>query len=62
MDGRLGVGGRPDSKFSINNPTKVKLNARPIKVKCGFSHVCVQLINEELYSWGLGEYGTLGIG
>lgn len=62
LDGRLGNGAKPDYKCSINNAVKVKLNSRAIRVKCGFSHVCVQLSNDELYSWGLGDYGALGTG
>jgi len=56
------VGGKADLKYSVLTPTKVKLNAKAIKVKCGFSHVCVQLSNDELYAWGLGDYGSLGTG
>jgi alpha-tubulin suppressor-like RCC1 family protein len=62
LDGRLGIGGKPDLKCGLTNPLKVKLNSRAIKVKCGFSHACVQLSNDELYSWGLGDYGALGTG
>ena len=62
IDGRLGVGGKADLKFTNHTPAKVKLTARAVKIKCGFSHVCVQLANEELYAWGLGDYGSLGIG
>jgi alpha-tubulin suppressor-like RCC1 family protein len=62
LDGRLGIGGKPDARFSISNPAKVKLSAPVFKVKCGFSHTCVQLINQELYAWGLGDYGALGTG
>jgi alpha-tubulin suppressor-like RCC1 family protein len=62
IDGRLGVGGKADLKYSGNTPAKVKLNTRAVKIKCGFSHVCVQLVNDELYSWGLGDYGSLGTG
>ena len=45
LDGRLGVGGKPDLKHSLNNPARVKLVAPAIRIKCGFSHVCVQLAN-----------------
>ena len=62
LDGRLGVGGKPDLKHTLSNPAKVKLPAPAIRLKCGFSHVCVQLANEELYAWGLGDYGSLGTG
>lgn len=62
IDGRLGVGGKADLKYSSQAPVKVKLSAKAVKVKCGFSHVCVQLANEELYCWGLGDYGCLGSG
>lgn len=62
LDGRLGVGAKPDMRCGSSNPVKVKLPAPAISVKCGFSHTCVQLINEELYSWGLGDYGALGTG
>jgi alpha-tubulin suppressor-like RCC1 family protein len=43
LDGRLGVAGKPDLKYSFLSPCKVKLAAKALKVKCGFSHVCVQL-------------------
>ena len=33
-------------KLSIQSAAKVKLNGRAIRVKCGFSHVCVQLAND----------------
>lgn len=62
LDGRLGIGAKPDAHYSINNPVKVKLTSPAIKVKCGFSHTCVQLANDDLYSWGLGDYGALGTG
>ena len=62
LDGRLGIGAKPDLKLGINSAAKIKLNARAVKVKCGFSHVCVKLSNDELYSWGLGDYGALGSG
>ena len=45
LDGRLGVGAKPDVKCTSNNPFKVKLSSPAIKVKCGFSHTCVQLAN-----------------
>lgn len=47
-------------RCGFSNPVKVKLPAPAINVKCGFSHTCVQLISEELYSWGLGDYGSSG--
>jgi X-linked retinitis pigmentosa GTPase regulator len=62
LDGRLGVGGKPDLKYHMHSPCKVKLPTRATKVKCGFSHACVQLANDELYAWGLGDYGSLGTG
>lgn len=62
IDGRLGVGGKADLKYSGQAPAKVKLPARAVRVRCGFSHVCVQLANDELYAWGLGDYGSLGTG
>lgn len=62
LDGRLGIGGKPDLKFAIHSPVQVKLPARARSVKCGFSHVCVQLANDEVYAWGLGDYGSLGNG
>jgi alpha-tubulin suppressor-like RCC1 family protein len=62
LDGRLGVGAKPDLKCNSSSPFKVKLSAPAAKVKCGFSHTCVQLNNEEMYAWGLGDYGALGTG
>jgi alpha-tubulin suppressor-like RCC1 family protein len=62
LDGRLGVGGKSDLKYTFQNPIRVQLSDRAIRIKCGFSHVCVMLENKQLYSWGLGDYGSLGIG
>lgn len=62
LDGRLGVGAKPDVQCSLSNPYKVRLPAPAVKVKCGFSHSCVQLSNGELWAWGLGDYGALGTG
>ncbi len=62
LDGRLGIGAKADTRCPSNNPARVKLNSAAIKIKCGFSHTCVQLSNEELYAWGLGDYGALGTG
>lgn len=62
LDGRLGVGGKSDLKTTNQNPIKVKLPEKAVKIKCGFSHTCVVLKNKDVYSWGLGDYGTLGIG
>lgn len=62
LDGRLGIGAKPDVRCSAASPFKVKLPASAVKVKCGFSHSCVQLSNDELYAWGLGDYGALGTG
>lgn len=45
LDGRLGVGGKPDLRTTYNSPSKVKLPHSALKVKCGFSHTCVQLSN-----------------
>ena len=45
LDGRLGVGAKPDVRCNSSNPFKVKLTAPAVKVKCGFSHTCVQLAN-----------------
>lgn len=46
LDGRLGIGAKPDAKYTLANPAKVKLPARAVTIKCGFSHVCVQLSND----------------
>lgn len=62
LDGRLGVGAKPDTRCTSTNPFKVKLTAPASKVKCGFSHTCVQLANDDIFAWGLGDYGALGTG
>ena len=46
LDGRLGIAAKPDLKLFVDNAAKIKLNARAVKVKCGFSHVCVKLSND----------------
>ena len=45
LDGRLGIGAKPDVRCNSNNPFKVKLSTSAVRVKCGFSHTCVQLAN-----------------
>jgi alpha-tubulin suppressor-like RCC1 family protein len=62
LDGRLGVAAKPDARYTLSSPCTVKLPAPAVRVKCGFSHTCVQLTNDELYAWGLGDYGALGTG
>ena len=49
-------------KCMYNNPVKVMLNAVAKDIKSGFSHICVQTENNDIYAWGLGEYGALGVG
>jgi alpha-tubulin suppressor-like RCC1 family protein len=46
LDGRLGVGGKSDLKYTFKNPAHVQLPNRAIRIKCGFSHVCVMLENK----------------
>lgn len=62
LDGRLGIAGKTDLRVPLSHPALVKLPAKAIKIKCGFSHSCVLLENNELYAWGLGDYGSLGTG
>jgi hypothetical protein len=45
-----------------NSPVKVQLKAVAKDIKSGFSHICVQTESNDIYSWGLGEYGALGVG
>ncbi|KAM7155116.1 serine/threonine-protein kinase Nek9 isoform 3-T3 [Molossus nigricans] len=40
-------------KFFLNNPVE--------QVSCGNNHVMVLTRNKEVYSWGCGEYGRLGL-
>jgi regulator of chromosome condensation len=59
-DGKLGI---DDNSVKWSNvPVKVSLPLPSIKVHCGMSHTLCILENGDVYAWGFGEYGALGIG
>ena len=58
----MGIAAKDNYKCIYSNPVKVAFNSPVRDIKAGFSHVCVILENREVFAWGLGEYGSLGIG
>lgn len=49
-------------KCLYHSPVRVRLEGKAKEIKSGFSHTIVQLENNDVYAWGLGEYGSLGVG
>jgi len=62
IDGRLGLG--EDSPSQSNIPCLVDLLSSKfaVEISCGGYHTMAVMENGEVFSWGLGEYGALGIG
>lgn len=60
-DGRLGIGDRK-TKLSLTPCLVEALSKRNAKsISCGWGHTAVVIDNGDLYTWGVGEYGALGI-
>lgn len=60
-EGRLGIGDRTISLSSTPCLVEAlsKFNAKSIA--CGWGHTAAVMDNGDLYTWGVGEYGALGI-
>lgn len=59
-DGKLGIDDKA-VKWS-NVPVRVPLPLPAVRIDCGMSHTLCLLENGDVYSWGFGEYGALGVG
>ena len=60
-EGRLGLGDR--SMLQSSTPCLVEALSRQnaIHVACGWGHTAAVMDNGDLYMWGVGEYGALGV-
>lgn len=61
-DGRLGIG---DGSFrQSSSPCLVEslVNYQATAINCGWGHTAVILEDGSLYTWGVGEFGALGLG
>lgn len=43
-------------------PTEFRLDAEPVKIVCGLAYCLVLTKQHEVYSWGIGNSGSLGQG
>ncbi|OMJ68501.1 hypothetical protein SteCoe_34024 [Stentor coeruleus] len=61
-DGRLGIDDKSLS-FSSSPCLVISLSdLNPIKIACGWGHTACVTQNGDIYTWGLGEFGALGLG
>eukprot|EP01022_Parablepharisma_sp_SALTPOND_P016056 TRINITY_DN2314_c3_g1_i1.p1 TRINITY_DN2314_c3_g1~~TRINITY_DN2314_c3_g1_i1.p1 ORF type:complete len:1094 (+),score=138.92 TRINITY_DN2314_c3_g1_i1:12288-15569(+) len=60
-EGRLGLGDR--SMLQSSTPCLVEALSRlnAVHVSCGWGHTAAVMDNGDLYTWGVGEYGALGV-
>eukprot|EP00826_Nyctotherus_ovalis_P059540 TRINITY_DN8289_c0_g1_i10.p1 TRINITY_DN8289_c0_g1~~TRINITY_DN8289_c0_g1_i10.p1 ORF type:complete len:890 (+),score=212.01 TRINITY_DN8289_c0_g1_i10:130-2670(+) len=62
IDGRLGLGKNAPSQSNTPCCVDSLSHAFVLKVACGACHTLAVTEHGEVYSWGLGDYGALGIG
>jgi len=60
-DGRLGLGEKSIKQTSTPCLVEALSNMQAIQISCGANHTAAILSNGDLYTWGLGEFGALGI-
>jgi hypothetical protein len=58
----MGIGAKDNYKCIYANPVRVGFSEKVRDIKAGFSHVCAVMESGEVFAWGLGEYGALGVG
>lgn len=61
-EGRLGVGSRAVKQS--NSPVRVEtlVGCKAVTLSCGWTHTAVLTDSGEVYAWGSGETGALGLG
>ncbi|CAG9317861.1 unnamed protein product [Blepharisma stoltei] len=61
-EGRLGLGDK--SLRQSSSPILIESldSYKAAKISCGWGHTCVITVDGDLFSWGVGEFGALGIG
>jgi len=60
-EGRLGLGDRTMLQSSTPCLVEALSNLNAVNVSCGWGHTAAVMDNGDLYTWGVGEYGALGI-
>ena len=61
-EGRLGLGDQSMTQSSTPCLVEALSNLNAVHISCGWGHTAAVMDNGELYTWGVGEYGALGIG
>ena len=61
-EGRLGLGDKTILQSSTPCLVESLSHSNAINISCGWGHTAAILDNGELYMWGVGEYGALGLG
>ena len=60
-EGRLGLGDKNMAQSSTPCFVEALSQFNAIQISCGWGHTAAVMNNGELYTWGVGEYGALGI-
>eukprot|EP00826_Nyctotherus_ovalis_P010657 TRINITY_DN12798_c0_g1_i1.p1 TRINITY_DN12798_c0_g1~~TRINITY_DN12798_c0_g1_i1.p1 ORF type:complete len:922 (+),score=221.87 TRINITY_DN12798_c0_g1_i1:94-2859(+) len=60
-DGRLGIGDRAAKSASTPCLVEALSSFRVAEVACGMAHTVAVVDSGKAYSWGMGQYGALGI-
>jgi len=60
-EGRLGLGDLTMTRSSTPCFVETLANLTAIGISCGWGHTAAVMSNGDLYTWGVGEYGALGI-
>lgn len=60
-EGRLGLGDRTLHQSSTPCLVEALSHCNAVKISCGWGHTAAVMDNGDLYTWGVGEYGALGV-
>eukprot|EP01022_Parablepharisma_sp_SALTPOND_P021371 TRINITY_DN417_c0_g1_i1.p1 TRINITY_DN417_c0_g1~~TRINITY_DN417_c0_g1_i1.p1 ORF type:complete len:1167 (-),score=122.17 TRINITY_DN417_c0_g1_i1:1806-5306(-) len=60
-DGRLGIGDRTVKLASTPCLVEGLSRLNAVEIACGWGHTAAVIDNGEVFTWGVGEYGALGI-
>jgi len=60
-DGRLGIGDKSIKSASTPCLVEALSSSKVVEVACGMGHTMAVIDNGKAYSWGMGQYGALGI-
>lgn len=62
LQGQLGLGSRKQTHSSVPCLVESLIDEQVVNVSCGSSHTAAATSNGYAYSWGMGEFGALGLG